>query len=128
MFPLPESPRKVRYLRMAIAFFVCLTCAVLGWPFVATALAAVAQLSQPLASLPLRTVARAFLPAVPGFFLWSVAVAFFLFTLIKVEVKNKEKHLTKFILVQNVGRAFLWLTVPIAILWVVGNSIVGGPQ
>jgi len=110
---------------MAVAFFICATCAALGWHFVCIAQTALAHLSSPLLGLPLPVLVRAVLPGVPGLHLWSVSMAFLLFTIIKIDIPEKERHLSKFILVMNIGRGFLWLTVPIAGLWLAGNLYLG---
>ena len=124
MFPLPGSPRGARYLRMAVAFFICATCAALGWHFIHIAYTALALLPPPLLGLPPPVLFQALLSGVPGVYLWSVSMAFLIFTAIKIDIPGKERHLSKFTFAMHVGRGFLWLTVPIALLWVAGNLYV----
>jgi hypothetical protein len=125
MLLLPQSLRAFRYLRMGIASFICASCFLLGWPFMSHAHALVSALPVPLLSASTQALARAALPGVLGLFLWSVSTAFFFFTLIKIDFKNKERHLPKVFLVHKIGLLFLWSTVPISILWLVAVLLAG---
>jgi hypothetical protein len=127
MFLLPESPKRTRMLRMAITFSICASCSLLGWSFMDIASANIAALPRPTLDQPLRALTRAILPGILCAYLWTVAFAFLLLTLIKIDIRNKEAHLNKFIVVMNLGRGSLWLTAPIAALWVLANLYVGFP-
>ncbi len=87
----------------------------------------IAALPRPTLDQPLRALTRAILPGILGAYLWTVAFAFLLLMLIKIDIRNKEAHLDKFIVVMNLGRSSLWLTAPIAALWVLANLYVGFP-
>jgi hypothetical protein len=110
---------------MAVTAFICAGCALLGWPFIDAAYANLASLPEPLLDQPPRLLARAILPGILGAYLWMVALAFLLFTLIKVETRHKQTHLHRFIFAMHVGRALLWFTAPIAVVWIVTNLYVG---
>lgn len=91
----------------------------------ATACANIAALPTPTFDQPPRALTRAILPGILGASLWTIAFAFFLFTLIKIDIRNKQAHLSKFTFVMHVGRGCLWLTAPIAALWVIANLYAG---
>ena len=125
MYLLPESPRANRLLRMSVALFICVACASAGLPFLLISGNAVAALGLvPDASI--RAIAGALMPGVLGSFLLSVACAFLLFTLTKVDIRNKEAHLARLVFLQKLGRAFLWLTAPIAVVWLVVGLVAQG--
>lgn len=116
---------QTRLLRMAATFSICASCALLGWWFMDALYANIADLPTPTLDQPPRVLVRAILPGILGAYLWTIAFAFLLLTLIKIEIPNKQAHLHKFIFVMNVGRGILWLTAPIAALWVIANLYVG---
>ena len=108
---------------MSIAAFVCMCCALMGWHFISNMLNALNQLHA-IGTAPTSTqVIAALLPGVPGVFLWSVAIAFLIFTVIKLDPPWKQQHLGMFIFAMKIGQSFLWLTVPIAIAWLLGNFV-----
>jgi hypothetical protein len=111
---------------MAIALAICLSCAALGWPFIHAGVEASRNLPASIQAMPFRHVVRAALPMLPGLFLWAVAASFLLSALIKVDVQGKfERHMNKFVALRIVAMWCLWLTVPIAVLWVCANLLVG---
>lgn len=125
MFPLPESPTHTRRLRMLITFSICASCALLGWIFMDVAYANIAALPTPTLDQPPRVLTRAILPGILGASLWTIAFAFLLLTLIKIDIRSKQTHPQKFIFVMHIGRGSLWLTAPIAALWVIANVYIG---
>ena len=109
---------------MSVAVFICGVCALLGWHFIDAMLQAIDRLSGPMNSMPLRVAVQALLPGIPGLYLWSVATAFLLFAVIKFEPSWKQRHLRWFVTTMHIGRMFLWLTVPLAAVWVAANLYV----
>jgi hypothetical protein len=102
-----------------------MSCLALGWPFVGAGCETVQNLPGQIWELPLKTVVRASLPMLLGFFFWAVAASFLLSTAIKIDFPGKfERHFPKVVFVRNVAMACLWLTVPIAVLWVAANIFV----
>lgn len=97
----------------------------LGWPFVDAGYEALQNLPGLMWELPLKKVVKASLPILLGFFLWAVAASFFLATAIKIDFPGKfERHFSKVVFVRNSAMACLWLTVPIALLWLLANIFI----
>lgn len=124
MFQLPESPTHIRRLRMAAAFLICVSCTFIGWIFINVACDNIANLPTPTLDQPPRVLTRAILPGILGAYLWAIAFAFLIFTLVKIDIHNKQAHLHKFMFALSIGRKSFWLTAPLAVLWVIANLYV----
>lgn len=112
---------------MALAFFICVTCTLMAWVFMDVACANFAFLPAPTLDQPPQVLTRAILPGILGASFAAVAFAFLIFTLVKIDIHNKQDHLHKFMFAMGIGRKSVWLTAPLAVLWVVANLYVGFP-
>jgi len=103
---------------------ICIVCAALGLPFISAGIEAAGQLaasSDNVSAVQLLVSARA---ALVGAFLWAVSASFLLSAAIKLPLPgNQRRWLTARLAVRSAALACLWLTVPIAGLWVYANLL-----